>query len=70
MSMKYSIEGRIFKKSSFSPVLPRVKCVDVSIGENDVLVTNLSDKDSSILRFKHDEWVAFIKGVKNEEFDL
>lgn len=70
MSMKYSIEGRIFKKSSYSPVLPNIKCVDVSIGENDVLVTNFSDKDSPILRFKHDEWVAFIKGVKNEEFDL
>lgn len=64
-----NINGSIFKKSSFSPNARNVKCVGVSISQEDVLVTNY-DKEGPMLHFKRDEWDAFIKGVKNEEFDL
>ncbi len=65
-----SINGRIFKKSSYSPVLPPIKCVNVSIGKDDVLVTNFALKESSVIRFTPEEWTAFINGVKNGEFDI
>ena len=61
---------RVFIKSSFSPSAPNVRCVDVSIGENDVLVTNLAQKKCQVIKFSLDEWSAFIKGVKNNEFDV
>lgn len=64
-----NINGRIFKKSSYSPNARDVKCVGVSVSQGEVLVTNLY-KDGPILRFSKDEWEAFIKGVKNGEFDL
>lgn len=70
MKNQVAINGRVFTKSSFSTVLPRAKCVGVSISSEDVLVTNLNQKDSPIIRFTRDEWVAFVMGVKNGEFDL
>jgi len=63
------IGGRIFEKSSYSPNTRTVKCVYVSISQEDVLVTNIYN-EGPILRFSRDEWGAFIKGVKNGEFDL
>lgn len=64
------INGRIFKKSSYSTVLPSTKCIGVSISDEDVLVTNISQQGKQKLRFTREEWDAFIKGVKNGEFDL
>ncbi len=64
------INGRIFKKSSYSTVLPSTKCVGVSMSNEDVLVTNISQQGKQMLRFTREEWEAFIKGVKNREFDL
>lgn len=65
-----SLDNRKFIKSSFSPDAPWVKCVDVSIGDDDVLITNFSIKGSPVVVFSHDEWEAFIRGVKEGEFDL
>lgn len=67
---KPSVKNRKFVKSSFSIPAPHQRCVDVSIGEDNVLVTNLSVKDSPIVSFSHDEWDAFIKGVRNGEFEI
>ena len=67
MKEKLVIDGREFTKSSFSGV--QHSCVGVSIGKNDVLVTNTNTR-SQILRFTPTEWDAFLKGVKNDEFDL
>lgn len=68
--MKFEkIGGRIFKKSSYSPSARSTKCVYVSISKDNVLVTDIST-EAPILRFSSDEWHAFIKGVKNGEFDL
>lgn len=65
----FTINGRVFKKSSSSLSLVISKCVGVSISDRDVLVTNVS-KNAPILNFTRDEWDAFIKGVKNGEFNL
>jgi|GEM_PF-1053058 len=63
-------KNRIFLKSSFSPLATRTaRCVGVSISDNDVLVKRI-DNDGPTVRFSRDEWDAFIKGVKNHEFDL
>lgn len=60
-----------FKKSSFSPFAKAddPRCVGVSISDTEILVTNTKDR-STILTFSRAEWNAFIKGVKNGEFDL
>lgn len=64
------INGRMFKKSSFSFEVPSIKCVGVSIGTGDVQLTNLSNRNGTIITFTLDEWDAFVKGVKNSEFDI
>ncbi len=60
------IKGIKFAKSSFTR---RRRCVGVSIQKDKVLVTNTTKKQA-IVEFTHDEWRAFVKGVKNHEFDI
>lgn len=67
MKMKPVDEGREFVKSSFCSACN--DCVGVSILQNDVVVINTNMKNS-LVRFTHEEWTAFVKGVKNGEFDL
>lgn len=59
-----------FRKSSFSP--PGVHgpgCVEVAFAGDEVLVRDSKLADSPILRFTKREWVAFLAGVKNAEFE-
>lgn len=42
-------------------------CVEVALLENGVAVRGVG---GSLLRFDHEEWQAFVVGVKNGEFDL
>lgn len=67
--MKKEIEynGKVFTKSSFSPY--GGKCVGVSITENKVFVINTLTKKAEV-EFTHDEWKAFLLGVKNNEFEI
>ena len=67
----FRVGGRVFRKSSFSPIkfLTNPTCVAVSISDGEVLVTNTRDS-RTVLSFTHQEWDAFIKGAKNKEFDL
>jgi len=67
MKKKTKFQGREFITSSFSGVSH--SCVGVSISPNDVAVIN-TNKEDTIVTFTHDEWAAFVKGVKNNEFDL
>jgi len=53
-------------KSTFSA---STNCVTVRIGE-DVSVRDSKDLSEHHLVFTHDEWRAFIAGVKAGEFDL
>ncbi|MCW7551445.1 DUF397 domain-containing protein [Endozoicomonas gorgoniicola] len=67
----YFKNDRHFKKSSacLSPEHP--VCVSVAISpEKEVAVKQSNDPDRATLVFSSDEWNAFIKGVKNGEFDL
>ena len=56
-----------FKKSSFSQ--RSMRCVDVAISKNRVVVRN-SKKHIPVVEFTHEEWEAFLLGVKNNEFEI
>ena len=45
-------------------------CVGVAIKDEAVYVTNTTTSDSPITRFTHEEWKAFVAGVKNGEFEV
>ena len=51
-------------------VIPYRSCVAVKRANNAVMVRDTKDKMNTTLTFTHDEWNAFIKGVKKGEFDL
>ena len=59
--------GLFFRKSSFSD--SSRSCVGVHIAEGEILVINTNKPNDPMLRFTFAEWNAFIKGVKNREFD-
>ena len=61
------VNGQKFRKSSFSG--PGHNCVGVSITEKNVSVVNTKTK-REIVTFTHDEWKAFVDGVKNNEFEI
>ncbi len=44
-------------------------CVSVAKTSQGVAVRDTKDKTKKTLFFKPDEWRAFVKGVKNGEFD-
>ena len=61
-----------FKKSSYSGrgKVPGGECVEVKRTEEAVYVRDSKNPNSRILKFTLAEWQAFIKGVKNKEFDI
>ena len=67
MQKKVQFEGRDHVTSSFSG--SGHSCVGVSIGKGDVSIVNTNTRDKCI-QFTHEEWSAFVAGVKNSEFDL
>ena len=66
MKNSFKLKGRTFHKSSFSGGL--TGCVAVSIGKKDVLITHFVKRKPS-LKFNHEEWDAFKKGIRNGDFD-
>ena len=66
MDISTIINGIKFKKSSFSE--PR-RCVGVAYEDERILVTNTQTKQA-IVEFTIEEWKAFLKGVKNGEFEI
>lgn len=60
-------EGKEFFKSTFSGA--GHSCVGVSIAEDNISIINTNIMDKTI-SFTDEEWKAFIKGVKNNEFDI
>lgn len=58
-----------FRKSSFSN--PRGECVEVAFGpDGEVFVRDTKDDGvGPVLEFTAGEWDAFLKGVRNNEFD-
>jgi hypothetical protein len=59
-----------FRTSSFCMPKHQPPCVAVAIGKDVVAVRDTKDRDSATLQYTHEEWDAFIKGVKAGEFDL
>ena len=58
------------KKSTFSPIQGfQPGCVAVSISRSEVLVADTKNP-TTVLQFSLEEWDAFIRGVKNAEFDI
>jgi len=46
-------------------------CVEVArLDDGSVAVRDTKATNGGTLQFTQDEWVAFIKGVKNDEFDV
>jgi hypothetical protein len=64
------VEVGVWKKSTRSGPHDD-NCVEVAGAENldEILVRHSKEPDGPMLRFTPDEWVAFIAGVKDGEFD-
>lgn len=45
-------------------------CVEVAFDPESVYLRHSRDGDELVLRFRHQEWAAFLAGVHNGEFDL
>lgn len=59
-----------FKVSSYSDPGGIIKiCVAVAIKPEGVAVRNSNDPQKNTVYFSRDEWVAFVKGVQNGEFN-
>ena len=65
---KVSSDG--FKCSSFTPEDAYVACVAVKRGDGSVQIRDTKDVANTTLTFTAKEWTAFIRGVKNGEFDI
>jgi hypothetical protein len=44
-------------------------CVEVAIVDDGVAVRDTKDRATGMLQFTHEEWRAFVGGVKAGEFD-
>jgi hypothetical protein len=45
-------------------------CVEVAFVDDEILVRSSAQSDSPVLRFTADEWVAFVGGVRDGDFDF
>lgn len=59
-----------YRKSSFSPIAGGVWCVEVAKDGDNIKVRDSKDQNGHVLTFNADEWRAFIRGVKNNEFNV
>ena len=64
----FAVSDRNFKKSSFSRII--TFCVEAAVTPKGVAVRDTKDSTNKTLFFNKGEWKAFIKGVKNGEFDV
>lgn len=66
-SLVFEVENSDFTKSSFSKNNPKT-CVMVAVKTEGVALRDSKDPTKNTLFFTHDEWAAFTKGVKANEF--
>ena len=45
-------------------------CLEVAFGPGTVSVRDSKHGDSPVLTYNHEEWLAFLAGVRKGEFDL
>lgn len=67
--MNFKPNDEQFRISSWSKNNPKT-CVAVAIVEDGVAVRNSNDPDKNTVFFTHEEWQAFVLGVKNDEFEI
>jgi hypothetical protein len=65
-----TFNDRDFKTSSACHPKLLPPCVAVAINKDAVAVRDTKDPTKTTLNFTHEEWEAFIAGVKNGEFEL
>ena len=71
MSINRLIDEDGFRKSSWSVRNPVIRiCVSVKITDDAVMVRDTKDPTKAVQKYTHDEWNAFLMGVKAGEFDL
>lgn len=58
-----------FRKSKYTQGDPE-NCVSVAFTEGGVFVRDTKDPAKTTLRFTRSEWEAFIRGVRDGEFDI
>jgi len=66
---RIKVSDKDFKESRWTGGII-ARCVSVAITPEGVAVRDTKDKQKHTLFFRHDEWDAFIKGVKEGGFDL
>jgi hypothetical protein len=57
-----------YHKSSFSP--HSFGCVEVATRDHGVAVRDSKDPDGPVLRFDLLEWVSFLQGARDGQFDI
>lgn len=62
-----TFETLAWRKASFCEAS---SCVEVSVGTDAVFVRSTQEPHKVPLRFDHQEWEAFVRGVKAGEFDV
>lgn len=65
---KFKVMDEDFVKASWSKNNPKT-CVMVAIKPEGIAIRDSKDSTKTTLFFNHDEWRAFMKGVKDGEFD-
>lgn len=71
MKFQFPVQDSAFKKSSFTQRGGIITCcAEVAIKPEGVAVRNSNDPTKNTVFFTNDEWLAFVKGVKNNEFDV
>ncbi|WP_062262262.1 DUF397 domain-containing protein [Endozoicomonas arenosclerae] len=66
--MKVVFKDTDFKTSSFTHGV--ISCVEVAIKDGHIAVRNNRRPEKGMVLFDELEWSAFLKGVKNNEFEL
>lgn len=65
--MQPDLSGAQWRKSSLSGDGP--SCVEVAFVDDAVAVRDTKDREGGTLVFRHEEWRAFISGIKSGGLD-
>lgn len=63
-----NIASGTWRRSSYCTA-PDSLCIEVSTSRHEVRLRDSKNRAGPVLRFTHDEWRAFVLGVRNGEFD-